>query len=360
MSSGSITISYTTLAEIAVAAAVIGGVAFIGSKQISSSSSPSSPVPASTSSSSKSSSSKNKKKRSNVATLNGTTPGQVLEKVEHVASSTLEQAQQTAQAGVKAVKENETVQKGVEQVQKVAKEVSEKVQEQVENVKPLVQEATSTVGGGGGKSKKNKKKGGNKTPPSQPAPSTEKEKEKKKDDMRDYELEPEQPPARVMKIVGGDIGADPSIVPRGGAEDGWEKAESFDQDEGEWESVVSKKPSRPSTPSLSSNLSSQPSKSIPGLAAPSAALTKKQRENALKKAKEDACKREKEEEQERRLKAHRDALNRARAQEAALAKRPKPASQNYFGSEPTSAPKAVNGNLHQGLDPTSDGSLVWD
>lgn len=49
-----------------------------------------------------------------------------------------------------------------------------------------------------------------------------------------------------------------------------------------------------------------------------------------------------------------------RAQEAAMAKRPKPSSQNYFGSEQTPVSNKVNGNLHSGLDPTSDGSLVWD
>lgn len=119
---------------------------------------------------------------------------------------------------------------------------------------------------------------------------------------------------------------------------------------------------------------------MPGLAP---AQTKKQRENAAKKAKEDALKREKEEEQERRLKAHRDALQRARydsffiflsfrhidpndirryrAQEAALAKRPKPSSQNYFGSDPSPVANVkVQGNLHAGLDPTNDGALVWD
>ncbi|GAA5882932.1 hypothetical protein JCM16303_006657 [Sporobolomyces ruberrimus] len=341
MSSGSITISYTTLAEIAVAAAVIGGVAFIGSKQISSSST--SPIPAQGGGSSKNAI-KNKKKRA--STANGQIPsvGEVQEKVEHVAN----QVKEGVQNGIKTVQENESVKKGVEQVKQAANDVANKVEEVKQDGVNAVGSTTTTT-----KNKKKKNKGGNKTPPTQ---QPEKKENKKGDDMRDYELEPEHPPARVMKIVGGDIGADPATIGKGNGDE-WEKAEAFEDNDGEWDTVVSKKPSRPSTPSISTLASSQPARSIPGLAAPQ---TKKQRENALKKAKEDAAKREKDEEQERRLKAHRDTLNRARAQEAALAKRPKPSSQNYFGNDVTPPAKQVNGNLHAGLDPTSDGSLVWD
>lgn len=351
MSSGSITISYTTLAEIAVAAAVIGGVAFIGSKQISTPISADSPSTASAPASA-SKAAKNKKKRA-TGTAGGA--GEPIQRqVEHVVDqlgASVQQVGTSVQKGVQAIKENESVKEAVAQVQQTKAQVEDKVGQvasQIASQTPAVPGTTTT--NGAKKKNKNKNKSGNKTPPVAAE-------EKKKEDMRDYELEPENPPARVMKIVGGEIGAPKS----NGESNGWENPDSFGgDDEGEWESVVSKKPSRPSTPSLSTLSSTQqPSRQIPGLAHP-AAQTKKQRENALKKAKEDALKREKEEEQERRLKAHRETLQRARAQEAALARRPKPSSQNYFGSEPTAAPKAVNGNLHAGLDPTSDGSLVWD
>lgn len=220
MSSGSITISYTTLAEIAVAAAVIGGVAFIGSKQISSSST--SPIPAQGGGSSKNAI-KNKKKRS----ANGQIPsvGEVQEKVEHVAN----QVKEGVQNGVKAVQENESVKKGVEQVKQVANDVANKVEE-------VKQEGIAAGSSTTTKNKKKKNKGGNKTPPTQ---QPEKKQNKKGDDMRDYELEPEHPPARVMKIVGGDIGADPATIGKGNGDE-WEKAEAFEDDDGEWDTVVSK------------------------------------------------------------------------------------------------------------------------
>lgn len=227
MSSGSITISYTTLAEIAVAAAVIGGVAFIGSKQISSNNSP---IPASSGSSSSSSKNKSKKKRQGTAVTNGGGgSGGVSDQVEHVSNKLQEsvnQVQESVKNGVETLRENESVKKGVEQVQQVGDKVQQVVKDQ------LVQPATAN---GGGKNKKKKNKGGNKTPPTT---SSTQEKEKK-EDMRDYELEPENPPARVMKIVGGEIGAPPSK--NGAGSDEWEKPDGFGgDDEGEWESVVSK------------------------------------------------------------------------------------------------------------------------
>ncbi|GAA6024380.1 hypothetical protein JCM11491_001112 [Sporobolomyces phaffii] len=328
MSSGSITISYTTLAEIAVAAAVIGGVAFIGSKQVASS-----PIkaagPPSSASSSSSSSSKSKKKK---------------------------QQQSSVVAPVV-----DAVQLAAERVQPAVVEVKDKVVQLATDAS-----ASSTTTKPPTNNKKKNKKGGNKTPPAAAAAAAaapEKPNDKKKDDMRDYELEPQPTPARVLKIVGGEIGADPAAAKSARGEDGWEKPDAFqdDDDEGGWESVVSKKPSRPSTPSLSLNsTTTSAARTVPGLAQPQ---TKKQRENAARKAKEDALKRERDDEQERRLKAHRDALNRARQHEAALANRPKPSTQNFFGSEPvpaTTTKPAVSGHLHAGLDPTNDGSLVWD
>ncbi|GAA5933762.1 uncharacterized protein JCM15063_001412 [Sporobolomyces koalae] len=343
MSGGSITISYTTLAEIAVAAAVIGGVAFIGSKQLAA------PVSAGSASASNlgsgsSSSSKNKKKK-----RAGTSAAAVVDEVRERAGHVANEVQHVVENGIASAKELPVVQQATKQAQPALELAQAKVRQAGEAVAAALPSApapasTTTNGTAKGNKKKNKNKSGNKTPPV----------EQKKDDMRDYQLEPEHAPARVMKIVGGEIGATPAPKDDGSE---WEKADAFDDDGGEWESVVSKKPSRPSTPSLSALGSQQPARTVPGLAQPQ---TKKQRENAAKKAKEDAIKREQQEEQERRLKAHRDALARARAQEAALAKRPKPSSQNYFGSEPAVSTSSTKGNLHAGLDPTNDGSLVWD
>lgn len=222
MSSGSITISYTTLAEIAVAAAVIGGVALIGSKQISSASSIS-PVPATSNKSTANGAGKKKKKSSSATAVAAVVDAKdkVVEHVARVEQAVAPQAKQAAKA---------------------VADKAQQVQEQV--VKPAVEAVTApsqpraespTATATGGKSKKKNKKGGNKTPPQQQEQEKPKAEAAKKDDMRDYELEPEQPRARVMKIVGGDIGADPKD-----ASAGWEKPDAFEDDEGEWESVVSK------------------------------------------------------------------------------------------------------------------------
>jgi hypothetical protein len=164
----------------------------------------------------------------------------VKDKVEHVVNQVGQQTKLVVSNGVKAIQENETVKQGVEQVGKVVEQASDKVRE-------LKEQSTAPVNGGGGKKKKNKKSGGNKTPPTPAAATSSQKPEDKGDDMRDHELEPRNPPARVIKIVGGEIGADPEQVrkenaARGGetVEDGWEKPDAFEEDDGEWESVVSK------------------------------------------------------------------------------------------------------------------------
>ncbi|BGP17898.1 hypothetical protein JCM10213_000975 [Rhodosporidiobolus nylandii] len=183
------------------------------------------------------------------------------------------------------------------------------------------------------------------------------------EDMRDEGVDPQPQVARTMKIVGGKAGADPKSllkVPGQESDEGWERADAFEDDEGGWESVVAKKPSRPTTPSGSSSASAAaPQRVVPGMA--TAPLTKKQRENAAKKDKADAAKAEKEREQEERLKAYRREQEKAKiAADNAARARARPRSQNFFGSEPVQPQgKTLGGGMHASLDPTS-GSLVWD
>ncbi|GAA5838153.1 hypothetical protein JCM5353_001514 [Sporobolomyces roseus] len=336
--SGSVTISYTTLAEIFVACALIGGVSYVFSTSSSSSSLPNSPHSAQSSTATKN----KKKKRSPVGGGVQGAVEQVKENVEHVATT----SSKLVQEKVNQVNQNPQVKEVIKQVGVVVGNAQEKVGQVGQGVIDQVDQVKTT-------SQKKKQKG-SKTPPT----STKQQEKKKEDDMRDYEIEPENESKRVMKIVGGDIGAPNPPPSTSTTSEEWEKVPQ-DDDEGEWDTVVSKKPSRPATPSL--NNPSSTKAPIVGMPQPAAVgvQTKKQRENALKKAKEDALKREQQEEQERRLKLHRDQLARARAQEEKSRKMAKPTSQNFFGSDQATSANGGKGNLHAGLDPSS-GSLVWD
>ncbi|BGP26017.1 serine/arginine repetitive matrix protein 2 [Rhodotorula toruloides] len=351
MSSGSITISYTTLAEIALLVALVGGVAYIGSKPAANSPHPTA-----------SSLAQPGKKKS------------VAKKKK--AGSVTQQVQDAAQPAVDKASE-------------VVHAASTAVEHQVNNRPPAVQKAVEavqdTVAQATGAAKKKGKKGkatGSKGGPSAStsgansssetsAPKTDAEKHAAATrgalsnahpaaDMRDDSHDPQPHVARVMKVVGGKAGADPKSLLKvpGQNEDGWERPDAFDDDDGEWEAVTSKKPSRPSTPS-SAPLSAAPARSIPGL--PSQPLTKKQRENAAKKTKEQAAKEAKETEQEERLRQYRKEQEKARlAADSLTRQRARPRSQNFFGSEPQPAPsKVVGGGMNASLDPSS-GSLVWD
>jgi hypothetical protein len=124
----------------------------------------------------------------------------------------------------------QTVKDRVEETKQVVQQVKDK----------LVQQAptASTNGGGGKNNKKKSQKNKNETISTTTASDQPEQKKNSDDDMRDYELEPEQVKPRVMKLVGGDIGAAPHDDDDA---DSWEKTDGLDQDDqGEWESVVSK------------------------------------------------------------------------------------------------------------------------
>ncbi|GAA5893912.1 hypothetical protein JCM5296_004634 [Sporobolomyces johnsonii] len=367
MSNGSITISYTTLAEVALAGAFIAGVAFLGSSKLATSPAHPGAVPDAHADVSKPSakSKKLKKKKGTQGSGNASDSGAATPLLDHAhhlkddlvetASSAAQQVQTKAKQAADAVKSNETVQQAAQAVSNAA---------------------AGAAGSGGaaatGKGKKKKgaaAKAGSQKPPQQQQQSAAEAHAAARaappsstDDMRDPSIDDDVKVSRVMKIVGGKSGADPESVKKqeGRGDEGWEKADAFDDDEGGWESVTAKKPSRPSTPSLASSAPA-PARSIPGLTTPAQqAMTKKQRENAAKKAKEDALKRAKEDEQQERLRAHRRELERARLQEQEAARRARPSSQNFFGAEPTATSnKVLSGGMHASLDPTT-GSLVWD
>ncbi|BGP01576.1 Serine/arginine repetitive matrix protein 2 [Rhodotorula toruloides ATCC 204091] len=350
MSSGSITISYTTLAEIALLSALVAGVAYIGSKP-----SANSPHPTASSLASGHSGKKKAAKKKKAAG--------VVQQVQDAAQPVVDKASEVVHAASTAVQQQ--VNNPPPAVKKAVEAVQEVVQETVAGSKKKGKKAKSAAKGGPSASTS----GANSS--SEAAPKTDAEKHAAATkgslsdahpaaDMRDDSLDSQPHVARVMKVVGGKAGADPKSLLKvpGQDEDGWERPDAFDDDDGEWEAVTSKKPSRPSTPS-SAPLSAAPARTIPGL--PTAPLTKKQRENAAKKSKEQAAKDAKEAEQEERLRQYRKEQEKARLAAESLARqRARPRSQNFFGSEPQPAPpKVVGGGMNASLDPSS-GSLVWD
>ncbi|GAA5990278.1 hypothetical protein JCM10908_005909 [Rhodotorula pacifica] len=333
-SSGSVTISYTTLAEVALVAALVGGIAYIGSSKSANSPHPTTSSLAPTSSAGAKKSSKKKKGSSKASPAAVAVPEPVVE----AATAVKDHVVAGASAAVKRVQP--AVQEAVAQ----AKEAVAQVQQAVVEPAALGKKAS---------------KKGKKAPSPSPKPDATKHAEQKVQkedaataDMIDAKDHPQV--ARVLKVVGGKVGAQP--------DEQWESFGGADQEDqdGGWESVVSKKPSRPSTPSLSANASSSSSPVVPGL--PAAQMTKKQRENAAKKAKEQSAKELANQEQEERLRQYRREQERAKlAADNAARSRARPKSQNYFGSEPAApaSSKVLSGGMTASLDPTT-GNLVWE
>lgn len=336
---GSVTISYTTLAEVALVAALVGGIAYIGSSKSANQPHPTSsslaPQPPAAGA-----------KKSNKKKKGAKTAPTAVEPVVEAATAVKDHVVAGASAAVQRAQP--AVQEAVAQVKQVATQVQE------------VAAGAATKKSGGGK--KANKKGSPK--PDATKPDATKHAEQKvvheQSDRADM-VDPKDHPqvARVMKVVGGKVGAAPP-PPAPSAAQGDGEWESLEDDEGGWESVVSKKPSRPSTPSLNANGSSAAaSRVVPGM--PTAQMTKKQRENAAKKAKEQSAKDAANHEQEERLRQYRREQERAQlAAENAARARARPKSQNFFGSEPTApAAKVLSGGMSASLDPTT-GSLVWE
>ncbi|GAA5917019.1 hypothetical protein JCM8208_001712 [Rhodotorula glutinis] len=371
MSSGSVTLSYTTLAEIALVGALIGGICYAGSKgQVAL------PVDASSASHAvddakaalhTKAKKANKKKKTAVA------------QVHDAAAPLVDQAVSAASTAVNAAKQQPVVQRAAQAVQGAAAQASGAAQNAAKAVQGAAASAGASVGASSaapapaaGSSKKGKKKGANRAAAAAGGadhkPDAEVHAEQKHPapsgptaDMRDSDDDAVHV-ARVLKVVGGKAGADPNSLQVPKADEAWERSDSFDDDDGEWEAVPSKKVSRPSTPSGAA-LSSAPARSIPGLPTSTAGqpLTKKQRENAAKKTKEQAAREAKEAEQEARLAQYRREQDKAKLAESQAARvRARPRSQNFFGSEPQApAAKVVGGGMSAALDPSS-GSLIWD
>ncbi|GAA5918460.1 hypothetical protein JCM6882_005140 [Rhodosporidiobolus microsporus] len=355
-----------------VAAGLAGGYAL--SKLAGAAPQPAPPTPSSSSQqpqAGSSSASKNKKKKKSTPSLVDQAQPALDRAVE-----IKDQAVAAASTAVKQVQEQPAVQRATKAVQDAAAQAQAAVQPAVEQAQQAVAGAAAAAGSKSKKGKKGKKASPTPSPAPTPAPQTaaaEAQAAKTApsfsaavdDDMRDEDVDPSPQVARTMKIVGGKSGADPKsllqVPGQQGQDAGWESADGFDEDDGAWESVVSKKPSRPTTPSGngSSASSAAAQRVVPGL--PQQALTKKQRENAAKKSKEQAAKDEKDREQEERLKAYRREQDKAKLAADNLARsRARPRSQNFFGSEPQPArEKVLGGGMSASLDPAS-GSLVWD
>ncbi|GAA5852513.1 hypothetical protein JCM9279_003481 [Rhodotorula babjevae] len=380
MSSGSITINYTTLAEIALVGALIGGICYAGSKgqvalPVDASSSPAAAAAQQHLDDAKGTLQAKAKKASKKKKG-------ALAQVHDAAAPLVDQAVSAASTAVHTAKQQPTVQKAAKAVQGAAAQATSAAQDAVKAVQGAAASAGASAGAGSAapapaassSGKKGKKKGGNKAAASAAAggaehkPDAEVHAEQKHPapsgptaDMRDSDDDAVHV-ARVLKVVGGKAGADPNSLQVPKADEAWERSDSFDDEDGGWEAVPSKKVSRPSTPSGAA-LSSAPARSIPGLPTSTAgqSLTKKQRENAAKKSKEQSAREAKEAEQEARLTQYRREQEKAKLAESQAARvRARPRSQNFFGSEPQApAAKVVGGGMSAALDPSS-GSLIWD
>lgn len=219
---GSVTISYTTLAEVALVAALVGGIAYIGSSKSHNQPHPtsSSLAPQPPSAGAKKS---NKKKKN--ATKNSVAPAAAVEPVVEAATAVKDHVVAGASAAVQRAQP--AVQEAVAQVKQASAQVATQVQE-------VASGATAKKSGGG---KKANKKGG-----ASPKPDATKHAEQKvvleQSDRADM-VDPKDHPqvARVMKVVGGKVGAAPPPPPAPAQDGEWE---SLEDDEGGWESVVSK------------------------------------------------------------------------------------------------------------------------
>lgn len=217
---GSVTISYTTLAEVALVAALVGGIAYIGSSKSANQPHPTSsslaPQPPSAGAAKKS----NKKKKGTAKVA----PAAV-EPVVEAATAVKDHVVAGASAAVQRAQP--AVQEAVAQVKQASAQIATQVQE-------VASTATAKKSGGG-------KKANKKAAP--PKPDATKHAEQKavheQSDRADM-VDPKDHPqvARVMKVVGGKVGAAPPPPAPSVAQDGeWE---SLEDDEGGWESVVSK------------------------------------------------------------------------------------------------------------------------
>lgn len=229
MSSGSVTISYTTIAEVALVAALVGGIAYIGSSKSANAPHPALAPQLAPSSTNKSA--KGKKKKASSSSAQAQVQTAVVEPVVEVATAVKDHVVNAA----KSVAQQPAVKQAVQQAQQV-----------VQNVPEGVSTAASEPSKKKAASKKNK--GGNKAAPApelKPDATKYAEQKVKSEgalgaDMVDPEVDSKPQVARVMKVVGGKAGA-PQVNGGGGASDeGWERADAFDDDEGGWESVVSK------------------------------------------------------------------------------------------------------------------------
>lgn len=216
---GSVTISYTTLAEVALVAALVGGIAYIGSSKSANQPHPTSsslaPQPPAAGA-----------KKSNKKKKGAKTAPTAVEPVVEAATAVKDHVVAGASAAVQRAQP--AVQEAVAQVKQVATQVQE------------VAAGAATKKSGGGK--KANKKGSPK--PDATKPDATKHAEQKvvheQSDRADM-VDPKDHPqvARVMKVVGGKVGAAPP-PPAPSAAQGDGEWESLEDDEGGWESVVSK------------------------------------------------------------------------------------------------------------------------
>ena len=217
---GSVTISYTTLAEVALVAALVGGIAYIGSSKSANQPHPTSsslaPQPPSAGAAKKS----NKKKKGTAKVA----PAAV-EPVVEAATAVKDHVVAGASAAVQRAQP--AVQEAVAQVKQASAQIATQVQE-------VASTATAKKSGGGKKANKEA------APPKPDATKHAEQKAVHEQSDRADMVDPKDYPqvARVMKVVGGKVGAAPPPPAPSVAQDGeWE---SLEDDEGGWESVVSK------------------------------------------------------------------------------------------------------------------------
>jgi len=255
MSSGSITINYTTLAEIALVGALIGGICYAGSKG-----SAALPVAASSSSSAASQHLDDAKGTLHAKAKKASKKKKgALAQVHDAAAPLVDQAVSAASTAVNTAKQQPAVQKAAKVVQGAAAQASGAAQDAAKAVQGAAASAGASVGAGGAapapaaaaSGKKGKKKGGNKAAAAaaggaEHKPDAEVHAEQKHPapsgptaDMRDSDDDAVHV-ARVLKVVGGKVGADPNSLQVPKADEAWERSDSFDDEDGGWEAVPSK------------------------------------------------------------------------------------------------------------------------
>lgn len=241
MSSGSVTISYTTLAEVALVAALVGGIAYIGTSNKANQPHPttSNLAPSHSDQGAQGAAKKSSKKKKK-----GIQPGAgagasavdaaaaAVEPVVEVATAVKDKAVAGATAAAKRAQQEAPA--AVAEAQRVVQEQVHKLQEQAPAPSAGTKKGNKKKGGAA-----QAKNGGDKPDATKHAEEKAHTEQAATADMVDSASAASQPQvARVMKVVGGKVGADPAAT--GAAEDGWERADAFDDDDGGWEAVVSK------------------------------------------------------------------------------------------------------------------------